>query len=144
MQPVNTFVITARECSRALTDIRSREQPGLRSHLKGKLDEWHVEYRVTLLRVASWWAIKWVSICRCNLVLGLVDSPLTIVPSQVAVFSLCKPSAHDEAGMATAVSHLHNCVFPDVTCNKFCLVQQSFMSAPRVLMLFVHSAKFLK
>ena len=61
MQPVNTFVITARECSRALTDIRNREQPGLRSQLKGKLDEWRVEYRVTLLRVASWWAIKWVS-----------------------------------------------------------------------------------
>ncbi|KAL3145108.1 hypothetical protein ABBQ38_001717 [Trebouxia sp. C0009 RCD-2024] len=58
-EPVNTFVITARECSRALTDIRNREQPGLRSHLRGKLDEWHVEYRVTLLRVASWWAIKW-------------------------------------------------------------------------------------
>ena len=61
LQPVNTFVITARECSRALTDIRTREQPGLRSHLRGKLDEWHVEYRVTLLRFASWWAIKWVS-----------------------------------------------------------------------------------
>lgn len=62
LQPVNTFVITARECSRALTDIRNREQPGLRSQLRGKLDEWHVEYRVTLLRVASWWALKWVSI----------------------------------------------------------------------------------
>ena len=62
LQPVNTFVITARECSRALTDIRSKEQPGFRSHLRGKLDEWHVEYRVTLLRVASWWAIKWVSV----------------------------------------------------------------------------------
>ena len=66
LQPVNTFVITARECSRALTDIRTREQPGLRSHLRGKLDEWHVEYRVTLLRVASWWAIRWVSICKCK------------------------------------------------------------------------------
>ena len=62
LQPVNTFVITARECSRALTDIRNREQPGIRSKFKGKMDEWHVEYRVTLLRVASWWALKWVSL----------------------------------------------------------------------------------
>lgn len=61
LQPVNTFVITARECSRALTDIRNREHPGMGSQLKGKLDEWRVEYRVTLLRVASWWALKWVS-----------------------------------------------------------------------------------
>ncbi|DBA69933.1 hypothetical protein WJX79_001480 [Trebouxia sp. C0005] len=58
-EPVNTFVITARECSRALTDIRNREQPGIRSKVKGKIDEWHVEYRVTLLRVASWWALRW-------------------------------------------------------------------------------------
>lgn len=72
VQPVNTFVITARECSRALTDIRNREQPGLRSHLRGKLDEWHVEYRVTLLRVASWWAIKWVSLASVMQVLTLL------------------------------------------------------------------------
>ena len=45
-----------------MTDIRIREQPGIRSKFKGKIDEWHVEYRVTLLRVASWWALKWVSL----------------------------------------------------------------------------------
>lgn len=85
VQPVNTFVITARECSRALTDIRSREQPGLRSHLRGKLDEWRVEYRVTLLRVASWWAIKWVRICtgKCKLETIQSEALFTAMHNQV-------------------------------------------------------------
>lgn len=61
VQPVNTFVMTARECSRALTDIRNREQPGIKSQLRGYWDEWRVEARVTLLRLASWWALKLVS-----------------------------------------------------------------------------------
>lgn len=61
MQPVNTFVMTARECSRALTDIRNREHPGIKSQLTGYWDEWRVEARVTLLRLASWWALKTVS-----------------------------------------------------------------------------------
>ena len=79
---MNTFVITARECSRALTDIRNREQPGIRSQLKGKLDEWHVEYRVTLLRVASWWALKWVSIQASAHVVNVIAVKLLMMHSQ--------------------------------------------------------------
>jgi len=87
---VNTFVITARECSRALTDIRNREQPGIRSKFKGKIDEWHVEYRVTLLRVASWWALKWVSLSlNLNLSLSLVKKPMTFTNAGIRHDYIC-------------------------------------------------------
>eukprot|EP00891_Asterochloris_glomerata_P006292 jgi/Astpho2/6292/e_gw1.00089.9.1_t len=55
-QPVNTFVITARECTRALADMKRKEGKGLRSQLSASWMEWHVEWRVTLLKAATWLA----------------------------------------------------------------------------------------
>lgn len=56
LQPVNTFVITARECTRALADMKRKEGKGLRSQLSASWMEWHVEWRVTLLKAATWLA----------------------------------------------------------------------------------------
>jgi uncharacterized membrane protein YgcG len=48
--------ITARECTRALSDIRSREAPGLRSWLRGWADAAHVEFVIAAMRLAALWA----------------------------------------------------------------------------------------
>ncbi|GBF89209.1 hypothetical protein Rsub_01926 [Raphidocelis subcapitata] len=54
--PLNTVVMTARECTRALSDIRSARSPGLRSALAAWLDAAHVEAVVAAMRAASAWA----------------------------------------------------------------------------------------
>jgi hypothetical protein len=48
--------MTARECTRAIADIRSARQPGLRSWLAGAADAVHVEAIVVAMHVAALWA----------------------------------------------------------------------------------------
>lgn len=48
--------MTARECTRALSDIRSQRDPGLRSWLMGAVDAAHVELIVAFMRAAGLWA----------------------------------------------------------------------------------------
>ena len=55
-QTVNTFVITARECTRATADWRMRQQPGLRSWLAGLGDTLGVEARIVAMHFLAWWA----------------------------------------------------------------------------------------
>ncbi len=56
MQPVNTFIITARECSRALAEHRLKERPGVKSSLLVKVDKLRTELSLSILRMATWWA----------------------------------------------------------------------------------------
>lgn len=54
--PVNSFVITARECTRALARDRLSHRPGLWSRLAVAADVYAVEFRMAALRVLSWLA----------------------------------------------------------------------------------------
>lgn len=54
-QPVNTLVITARECTRALADLQRRERPGWGSWLAARVDVLRVELMMAALRLAAWW-----------------------------------------------------------------------------------------
>jgi hypothetical protein len=49
-------VMTARECTRALADIRSSRDPGLRSWWAGRVDALHVEVIVAAMHAAAIWA----------------------------------------------------------------------------------------
>lgn len=53
---VNSFVITARECTRALARDRLSHRPGLWSRLAVAADVYAVELRMTALRFLSWLA----------------------------------------------------------------------------------------
>ena len=55
-QPVNTFTMTARECTRALNEARMRERPGLRTRVACLADTLGVEARIAALALMSWWA----------------------------------------------------------------------------------------
>ncbi|KAK9803104.1 hypothetical protein WJX73_003925 [Symbiochloris irregularis] len=52
-QPVNTFVITARTCSKAISRHRSTVSPGFRSWWLGVRDSISIELRVLAMRVLS-------------------------------------------------------------------------------------------
>eukprot|EP00898_Chlorokybus_atmophyticus_P006585 jgi/Chlat1/6928/Chrsp52S06595 len=54
--PVNTFVIVARECTRALADARLQQRPGFTSRIGVVIDSLRVEWRVLLLRTFAWLA----------------------------------------------------------------------------------------
>ena len=54
MQPVNTFVITARECTRALNQQRARQHPGLRSWAANQWDSARISWRMALLSAFAW------------------------------------------------------------------------------------------
>ncbi|PSC76949.1 ABC1 [Micractinium conductrix] len=54
--PVNSFVSTARECTRALARARMQHSPGLLSRLVVAKDVAAVELRMATLRLLSWWA----------------------------------------------------------------------------------------
>ena len=54
--PVNSFVITARECTRALARDRLAHRPGLWSRLAVAADVYAVELRMAALRMLSWLA----------------------------------------------------------------------------------------
>lgn len=53
---MNTFVITARECTRALNDWRAAQRPGLRSWLAGLASTLGVEARIAAMHFLAWWA----------------------------------------------------------------------------------------
>ena len=55
-QTVNTFVITARECTRAFADWRAQQRPGLRSWVAGIVDTVGVEARIAAMHFLAWWA----------------------------------------------------------------------------------------
>lgn len=55
-QPVNTFVIMARECTRALARDRAAERPGLASALVSLEERARVELRIGLMQAAVWLA----------------------------------------------------------------------------------------
>jgi hypothetical protein len=48
--------MTARECTRALADIRSARDPGMRSWLAGAVDAIHVEAIVVAMHTMALWA----------------------------------------------------------------------------------------
>lgn len=53
-QTVNTFIITARECERALAEFRLKTRPGLVSHL-ALLVEWaRIELKLSALVFMTW------------------------------------------------------------------------------------------
>lgn len=54
--PVNSFVITARECTRALARHRLAHRPGLWSRAAVAADVWAVEARMAALRLLAWFA----------------------------------------------------------------------------------------
>lgn len=55
-QPVNSFMMTARECTRALNEARMRERPGLRTRVACLADVIGVEARIAALALMSWWS----------------------------------------------------------------------------------------
>ncbi|BDA50400.1 AarF domain-containing protein kinase 1 [Coccomyxa sp. Obi] len=55
-QPVNSFMMTARECTRALNEARMRERPGLRTCAACLADVIGVEARIAALALMSWWS----------------------------------------------------------------------------------------
>jgi hypothetical protein len=55
-QPINTLVITARQCTRALAEERVRAAPGLGSRLAAAREQLQVEVVIGALLLASWWA----------------------------------------------------------------------------------------
>jgi hypothetical protein len=54
--PVNSFVITARECTRALARQRMAHRPGLLSRIVVARDMLAVELRMSALRLLTWLA----------------------------------------------------------------------------------------
>eukprot|EP00884_Botryococcus_braunii_P012895 jgi/Botrbrau1/21606/Bobra.43_1s0012.2 len=63
-QPINTFTIVARECSRALAKEKSRLHPGLRTQLSNLLDRIHVEWRIMGARSMGWAVSAWGAVWR--------------------------------------------------------------------------------
>lgn len=55
-QTVNTFVITAKECTRALNEQRALERPGLRTAILNAWDASQTHWRMTLLSAFAWLA----------------------------------------------------------------------------------------
>ena len=56
MQSVNTFIITARECTRALNEARMKQRPGARTWLVCTADSLGVELRIAALKIIAWWS----------------------------------------------------------------------------------------
>ena len=54
--PLSAVAMTARECTRALSEMRSAQRPGLRSWLAGAADAAHVEAVVAAMGAMAWWA----------------------------------------------------------------------------------------
>jgi aarF domain-containing kinase len=51
--PVNSFITTARECTRALSRIRYEENPGIGSWARGAVDRMRIELRVWAMKVLT-------------------------------------------------------------------------------------------
>lgn len=54
-QPVNTFTIVARECSRALAEERALRVGGLRARMVSLEERVAVEVRVLVLQALTYW-----------------------------------------------------------------------------------------
>ena len=56
MQSVNTFIITARECTRALNEARLEQHANIRTWLVCAADSFGVEFRIAALKFMAWWS----------------------------------------------------------------------------------------
>lgn len=56
MQSVNTFIITARECTRALNAARMEQHGSLKTWLACTADTFGVEFRIAALKFLAWWS----------------------------------------------------------------------------------------
>lgn len=56
VQTVNTFIITARECTRALNEARMAQRAGIRTWLVCTADTFGVELRIAALKFMAWWS----------------------------------------------------------------------------------------
>ena len=56
MQSVNTFIITARECTRALNEARLERHASIRTWLVCTADSFGVELRIAALKFMAWWS----------------------------------------------------------------------------------------
>ena len=56
MQSVNTFIITARECTRALNEARLEQHANIRTWLVCTADSFGVEFRIAALKLMAWWS----------------------------------------------------------------------------------------
>ena len=56
LQPVNTFIITARECSNAIAQNKLRLHPGLKTWLSVQFDSLRTELVVATLKFMTWWS----------------------------------------------------------------------------------------
>lgn len=59
MQPVNTLIITARECVRALAEQRTQKLSPLLATFYSFADHMHMELRLAILRAATFWQRIW-------------------------------------------------------------------------------------
>lgn len=53
--PVNTFVITARTCSRALAELDQQQRPGISTWLSSQLEMLRVSLAMQVMQVMSMW-----------------------------------------------------------------------------------------
>jgi len=58
-QPVNTLIITARECVRALAEQRTQKLSPLLATFYSFADHMHMELRLAMLRAATFWQRIW-------------------------------------------------------------------------------------
>ncbi len=56
MQSVNTFIITARECTRALNEARLEQHASIKTWLVCAADSFGVELRIAALKLMAWWS----------------------------------------------------------------------------------------
>ena len=56
MQSVNTFIITARECTRALNEARLQQHGNIKTWLVCAADSFGVELRIAALKFMAWWS----------------------------------------------------------------------------------------
>ena len=56
VQSVNTFIITARECTRALNEARLEQHASIRTWLVCAADSLGVEFRIAALKLMAWWS----------------------------------------------------------------------------------------
>jgi hypothetical protein len=54
-QPINTFVITARQCARALAEDRVKVAPGLGSRVAAAVEQLRIEAVIGALVLMTWW-----------------------------------------------------------------------------------------
>lgn len=81
VQAVNTFIITARECTRALNEARMERHAGLRTWLVCTADTLGVELRIAALKFMAWWSNVRVSLKLDAKPKGQVAPPTPLQPA---------------------------------------------------------------